>query len=98
MGVSWIDRLLPLVYLSIFPDHRTIDGSYEKEWVPLVQKGTRKFCNPKAPLTTSWVLAFPNFSLHFVMETNACVIKIRAVLIQEEHPLAFFGKKLSGPC
>lgn len=42
------------------------------------------------------VLVIPNFSLPFVLETNACDTGIGAVLTHEGRPLAFMSKAL-GP-
>jgi hypothetical protein len=53
------------------------------------------FDNLKKSMTTTPVLAFPDFSKEFVVETDACEIEIGAVLSQEGHPLAYFSKGLS---
>lgn len=47
---------------------------------------------------TSRVLRFPNFSVPFVVETDACDVGIGVILLQEEHPIAYFSKKLSSLC
>lgn len=41
------------------------------------------------------VLRLPDFTLPFAVETNACDLGIGAVLLQEEHPVAFLSKALS---
>jgi hypothetical protein len=49
----------------------------------------------KKAMTTTHVLAFPDFSKEFVVETDACDTGIGAVLSQEGHHLAYFSKGLS---
>lgn len=41
------------------------------------------------------MLVYPNFELPFVIETDACDIGMGTVLLQDEHPIAFYNKKLS---
>lgn len=50
----------------------------------------------KTALVTAPVLALPDFSLPFTIETDACAIGIGAVISQNGHPLAYVSKAL-GP-
>ena len=50
----------------------------------------------KQSLISAPVLALPDFSRPFIVETDACDSRIGVVLLQNEHPLAFVSKAL-GP-
>ena len=50
----------------------------------------------KQALVSAPVLALPDFSKTFVVETNACDVGVGAVLMQDGHPLAYVSKAL-GP-
>lgn len=58
-------------------------------------EANRAFNQLKQALTSTPVLEFPNFEIPFVVETNACDVRIGAVLLQLEHPISYFIKKLS---
>lgn len=62
-------------------------------WTPDCQVA---FDTLKTALMSAPVLALPDFSKTFVIETDACEIGIGAVLMQDGHPLAFVSKAL-GP-
>ena len=52
------------------------------------------FQNLKKALCETSTLALPDFTLPFVLETDACDTGIGAVLSQEGRPLAFMSKAL----
>jgi hypothetical protein len=48
----------------------------------------------KTTMTTTLVLALPNFQNHFTVETDAYIDGIGAVLMQEGQPIAYLSKAL----
>lgn len=56
---------------------------------------TEAFVDLKKHMLRAPVLAYPNFSDSFVIETNACEVRIGAVLMQQQHPIAFYSSKIS---
>ena len=52
------------------------------------------FMKLKEALTSSPVLALPNFTQPFTLETDASGIGIAVVLLQQAHPVAYYSKKL----
>jgi hypothetical protein len=63
----------------------------------LSTKPTNAFNTLKTAMTTIPVLALPNFSKPFAVETDASAVAISAIFSQEGHPLAYFSKKMC-PC
>jgi hypothetical protein len=61
-------------------------------WNSAAQESFEKL---KEAMITTLVLAYPNFSKEFIIETDACDIGIGAVLSQDGHPIAYFSKGLS---
>ena len=47
-------------------------------------------------MCTTPVLAMPNFSKPFTIDSDACDNGLGDVLLQDEHPIAFTSKSLSG--
>ncbi|WVZ62139.1 hypothetical protein U9M48_011919 [Paspalum notatum var. saurae] len=85
----------------------TIIGSYGVIAKPLTQllrvkqfswsdSAEQAFLNLKIAMSCTPVLAIPNFSQPFVVETDACADGIGAVLMQHGRPIAFLSKAL-GP-
>ena len=59
------------------------------------ERANQAFQQLKRVLVIAPVLTLPNFSLDFVIETNAFGVGISAVLMQKGHPIAFISKALS---
>jgi hypothetical protein len=58
------------------------------------KEATTTFNALKTTMSTTLVLALPDFSLPFVVETDACDEGLQAVLMQQGRPIAFLSKAL----
>lgn len=67
----------------------------KKEAFTWNEQATHAFESLKEAMTTAPVLALPDFSQEFVVETDACGWGIGAVLMQKGHPIAYISKALS---
>ncbi|KAL8137446.1 LOW QUALITY PROTEIN: hypothetical protein V2J09_003447 [Rumex salicifolius] len=56
----------------------------------------QSFLSLKHLMSSTLVLRLPDFSLPFVLETDACNIGIGAVLMQQGHPIAYISQALHG--
>lgn len=63
------------------------------QWTPQAQEAFQRL---KSAMVSTPVLALPNFSATFVVETDACATGIGAVLMQGDQPVAFLSKALGG--
>lgn len=60
------------------------------------QEATTSFQKLKDAMVSASVLAFPDFSQIFIVETDACNSGVGAVLLQQNHPISFYGCKIIG--
>ncbi|XP_061370333.1 uncharacterized protein LOC133313043 [Gastrolobium bilobum] len=58
-------------------------------------KAHTAFISLKTAMTSAPVLSLPNFSIEFIVESDASDLGVGVVLLQSEHPIAYFSKKLS---
>ena len=58
------------------------------------EEATNAFNQLKVLMTSALVLAFPNFTKAFIVETDASLTSIRTILLQKGHPIAFISKSL----
>lgn len=70
-------------------------ATFLEQWTPQCQ---RAFDDLKRALVTAPVLKLPDFSKPFELVSDGCEIPpaVGAVLLQEERPVAYYSRKLSG--
>jgi hypothetical protein len=60
------------------------------------EEATKAFSLLNGVITSALVLALPDFNKLFIVETDASMTRVGALLMQEGHPIAFISKFL-GP-
>lgn len=60
------------------------------------EAATANFLSLKKAMTSVPILMYPDFSKQFIVETDACLVGIGVVLLQEKHPIAYYSSKISG--
>jgi hypothetical protein len=73
---------------------RPLHDMLKKHSFMWTEEQTTAFNMLKRSLTTAPVMALPNFSLSFTLETDACGTGIGAVLMQQGKPISYFNKTL----
>lgn len=73
---------------------RPLTDQLRKECWGWTAEATQAFESLKAAMTRAPILAMPNFSQPFVVETDASGYGLGAVLLQGVHPVAYFSKVL----
>lgn len=74
---------------------RPLTKFLKKKGFTWTEKATEAFSTLKKAMTITHVLQLPDFQKRFIVETDACDSGIGAVLMQENHLLAFLSKHLS---
>lgn len=79
-------------YAAIATPLTDLLGTNAFNWSPQADVA---FQNLKRAMASTPVLYLPDFSLEFVVETDASNIGVGAVLMQQERPIAFYSRKFS---
>lgn len=68
----------------------------KKDVIRWNEEATAAFNLLKKVMTSAQVLALPDFNRTFIVETDASMTRVGAILMQEGHLIAFISKSL-GP-
>ena len=73
---------------------RPLSDLLKKEGFDWSSETAKAFSTLKSALCTAPVLALSNFSKVFIVETDTSLLGIGAMLVQEDHPLAYISRSL----
>jgi hypothetical protein len=88
MGFSWFDGLLTQFCGSLWDYFKASHSTTHQKRFSVDRE------HLKRAMTETPVLALLNFTLPFIIETEACDIGVCAVLMQQGHPIANMSKAL----
>jgi len=93
---AWIfgfDQFLQAFRQELRADCRSLTQLLKKDQFHWSSEAQKDFEVLKLDMTTTPVLALPNFNIPFTVETNVSSSGMGVVLMQCGHPIAFFSKQ-----